>query len=73
MKVSELITLLQQQDPDADVHYAYGSGDYWRTQLCPTVGRVYEGFVVPSGYYQNQFKLIEDQDEEDVRTVVVID
>jgi len=72
MKVSELIKLLQQQDGDADVHYAHGSGDYWRTQLCPTVSRVYKGLITPTEYY-NGFKLIEDQDEDDVRTVVVID
>jgi hypothetical protein len=72
MKVSELIALLQQQDPNADIHYSYGSGDYWRTLLCPTVSRVYEGFIIPTEYH-NGFKLIEDQDEDDVRTVVVID
>jgi hypothetical protein len=71
MKVSELIGLLQQQNPDADVHYAYGSGDFWRTTLCPTVDKVDEGFVTPTDYHRT-FKLIEDQDEDDVRTVVVI-
>jgi hypothetical protein len=73
MKVSELIEELKRYDADADVHFAHGAGDYWRTTLAPKVTRVFDGFVVPSGYYQNQFKLIEDQDEEDVRTVVVIE
>jgi hypothetical protein len=73
MKVSELIALLQQQDGDADVHYAYGAGDYWRTQLCPTVSRVYEGSVAQSDYHRMD-KLIEDDiDDAEIRTVVVID
>jgi hypothetical protein len=72
MKVSELINLLQKQDPDADIHYSYASGDYWRTLLCPTVSRVEVGFIIPTEYH-NGFKLIDDQNEDDVRTVVVID
>jgi hypothetical protein len=71
MTVSELISLLQQENPDADVHYAHGSGDHWRTTLCPTVDKVDEGFITFTDYHRT-FKLIEDQDEDDVRTVVVI-
>ena len=46
MTVQELINLLQWQDPDAEVHFAYNYGDHWRTEVAPKVGRVDEGAVV---------------------------
>ena len=52
MKVSELIELLQGENPDAEVHFQYNYGDHWRTQVAPTVDSVEVGYVVYSGYHQ---------------------
>jgi hypothetical protein len=79
MKVSQLIEALQDMDPTLDVHFAYGYGDHWRTQVAPKVGRVDMGFVKFSDYHRMD-KLVEpdydDEDDEDVKdlkAVVVID
>lgn len=81
MKVSELIEQLQCFDEDAEVHVAYGAGDYWRTTLAPKVTQVFNGSVQMSEYHRSD-KLIHDEDdmEDDndeqeykVRHVVVIE
>jgi hypothetical protein len=51
MKVSELIELLQMEDPEADVHFQYNYGDHWRTTVAPTVDEVTVGRVVHSAYH----------------------
>ena len=72
MKVSELIEMLKDFDEDAQVHFNYGYGDYWRTQVAPAVCQVFDGMVVYSDYHQMD-KLIEDDSDEDApRRVVVI-
>ena len=75
MKVSELIEQLQQMNPDAEVHYAYNYGDYWKTTVAPQVTTVFEGTVRHSTYH-NMDALVdeyEDRDEEELRQVVVIE
>lgn len=81
MKVSQLIEQLGYMDKDADVHFAYGYGDHWRTTVAPKVSQVFEGVVEFSDYHRMD-KMIEDEDcydEEtgdyikDVRRVVVIE
>ena len=80
MKVSELIELLGCHSPDAEVHFSYGYGDHWRTEVAPAVSSVADGVVEYSDYHQMD-KLVEDEDcydeetgdyKEDVRKVVVI-
>jgi len=81
MKVSELIDILGRYDQEADVHFAYGYGDHWRTQVAPAISQVFDGVVEYSDYHQMD-KLVEDEDcyDEDtgdykagIRKVVVID
>jgi hypothetical protein len=76
MKVSELIEALQGMDGDLDVHFAYGYGDHWRTQVAPSVGRVDMGFVRYSDYHRMD-KLVEpdfdEEPEDNLKAVVVID
>ena len=81
MKVSELIEILGRYDQEADVHFAYGYGDHWRTQVAPAISQVFDGVVEYSDYHQMD-KLVEDEDcyDEDtgdykagIRKVVVID
>lgn len=52
MKVSELIELLQGENPDAEVHFSYNYGDHWRTQVAPTVDSVDVGYVTYSEYHR---------------------
>jgi hypothetical protein len=82
MKVSQLIEQLGYMDKDAEVHFSYNYGDYWRTEVAPKVSRVSEGVVEFSDYHRMD-KMVgeyEDQfDEEtgdlrtDVRKVVVLE
>ena len=80
MKVSQLIEQLGYMNPEADVHFSYGYGDHWRTQVAPKVGEVSEGVVQYSDYHRMD-KLVEDEDEmyeeegdynQNVRRVVII-
>jgi hypothetical protein len=77
MTVQELIEILGNYQQDADVHFSYGYGDHWRTQVSPKISEVFEGTVAYSEYHRMD-KLIEvdydneDEDNEKVRRVVVI-
>ena len=81
MQVKELIDILGRYDQEADVHFAYGYGDHWRTTVAPAISQVFDGVVGFSDYHQMD-KLIDDEDcyDEDtgdykagIRKVVVID
>jgi hypothetical protein len=82
MLVKDLIEQLGYMDQEAEVHFAYGYGDHWRTEVAPKVSSVAEGVVEFSEYHRMD-KLVTDEedcyDEEtgdykaDVRRVVVID
>jgi len=61
MKVSDLIELLQQEAPDAEVHFSYNYGDHWRTQVAPTVDSVEVGYVVHSAYHSMD-KVVDEED-----------
>ena len=82
MKVSELMEQLGYMDKDAEVHFAYGYGDHWRTTVAPRVSGVSEGVVEFSDYHRLD-KLVEEYEDQfdeetgdlrtDVRKVVIID
>jgi hypothetical protein len=75
MKVSELIAELECYDEDAEVHFAYCAGDYWRTTLAPKVSRVFTGTVTSTDYHSTD-KLLDDDEHDDdaeLRRVVVIE
>jgi hypothetical protein len=80
MKVKDLIEQLGYMDQDADVHFAYGYGDHWRTTVAPKVTQVFEGAVVYSDYHRMD-KLADEEFEdeepgnpdENARRVVVIE
>ena len=80
MKVAELIEALKDFDPNAEIMFSYGYGDYWRTTVAAGVEWIEEGLVTYSQYHQ-QDKVVEmDEDEMDsdaeqdgrVRQVVLI-
>jgi tRNA/tmRNA/rRNA uracil-C5-methylase (TrmA/RlmC/RlmD family) len=62
MQVKELIEQLQDMNPEAEVHFAYGYGDHWRTEVAPKVDRVDMGAVVFSEYHRMD-KMVEMDDE----------
>jgi hypothetical protein len=72
MKVSELVEMLSRFNQEADVHFSYGYGDYWRTEVAPAVCQVYDGMVAYSEYHQMDKLIQDDSDEDTVRRVVVI-
>ena len=81
MQVKELIEQLQDMNPEAEVHFAYGYGDHWRTTVAPAASRVFQGQVQYSEYHRMD-KMVEDEDDyyeeegdmnEKFRRVVIID
>jgi beta-glucanase (GH16 family) len=83
MLVKNLIEALNYQDPEAEVHFAYGYGDHWRTTVAPAVSNVKEGVVEYSDYHrmdklveEGEIKWHDDEEEyveeEEVRKVVII-
>ena len=81
MQVKELIEMLQDMNPEAEVHFAYGYGDHWRTTVAPAASRVFQGQVQYSEYHRMD-KMVEDEDDyyeedgdmnEKFRRVVIID
>lgn len=74
MKVHELIDLLQSEDPDAEVHFAYDYGDHAHSRVAPKVRRVEEEYVVDSAYHRMPV-VVDDDDkriERDAEPVVVL-
>lgn len=63
MKVSELISRLQDLDPDMEVMYEHPSHDHWRTVLASDVSQVDEN-IVRYAEYHRQYVLAEDQDDQ---------
>lgn len=79
MLVKDLIEQLGYMDKDAEVHFVYGYGDHWRTQVAPKVSEVFEGAVEFSDYHRMDKLADEDFEDEEpgnpdenVRRVVLI-
>ncbi len=72
MKVRELISELKNFDMDAEVHFSYNFGDYWRTTVAPAVENVDEGFVKHSDYHGMDKVIDTNEDETESRSAVVI-
>jgi hypothetical protein len=72
MTVEQLIEKLQEEDPEAEVYFAYGSGDYWRTILAKKVTRMDEKPIQYSAYHEMN-KVVEDEaDFDDATTPLVL-
>ena len=65
MRVKDLIEALEGMDQNAEVHFQYNYGDYWRTQVAPTVDSVADGFVAYSDYHNMHKVVNEDREYED--------
>jgi len=66
MKVSRLIELLQEEDPEAEVKFAYDYGDYSHTQVAATVDDVEAGYVTFSEYHRMDSVVEPDDEETDI-------
>ena len=70
MTVEELISELEQFDPNMEVKFAYNYGDYWRTQVAANINNVEEGQVNYSSYHNMDRVSVEEHDDE--RIVVIL-
>jgi hypothetical protein len=82
MLVKDLIEQLSYMDKEAEVHFAYGYGDHWRTTVAPKVSQVFRGQVQYSDYHRMDRLVVDedvdcyDEDEdynENARRVVIIE
>lgn len=71
MTVAELIEWLKKCDPDQEVHFAYPSGDYWRTKVSEEVGNVNEKLVSWSEYHR-KYAIAKNSDSTDDKTIEVV-
>ena len=71
MKVQELIERLKFANPEAEVHFTYGSGDYWHTVVAPKVTSVDDGLVQYSEYHRTD-KLVTDELDDDLDPAVEV-
>jgi hypothetical protein len=69
MNIAELIARLQTMPQDAEVHFEYGFGDYWRTTVAPKVSSVELGLVEWSEYHRMPKVVEPDWDNEDADEV----
>ena len=71
MTVKELISTLEDFDPNMEVKFAYNFGDYWKTEVASNVRRVDEGQIRYSEYHRMD-KVVDDEDDDDMKPVVII-
>ncbi len=62
MKVSDLIEMLEDFNPEAEVLFAYNYGDYWRTTVAARIDSVEDAKVVYSDYHSMD-KVVMGHDE----------
>jgi len=63
MTVRELMEVLRDYDPEAEVRVAQDSHDHWRTTLARPLDTVSNQLVVFSRYHE--FDVVVDEDDED--------
>jgi hypothetical protein len=64
VKVHELIDLLANEDPEAEVHIAYDYGDHWHTLVAPAVRRVEPAALAYSDYHRMP-KVVDEGEDDD--------
>ena len=72
MKVAQLIALLQQQDPEADVRIEQPTHDYWRSVAASEVNGVEAIDVEHSDYHNCDVIPKDDEDVDGERKPVVL-
>ena len=80
MKVSQLITELQRQDPEMEVRFEFPAHDYWRSNLAALVVQVEPSYIEYDGYHE-QFRMpreelspedVRERDHDDCRKAVIL-
>ena len=62
MTAIELIEILQELDPETEVHVQHTASDYWKTTLSSPVSGGDYGIIGYSSYH-NQYRVIEEGSE----------
>jgi hypothetical protein len=70
MKVKDLIKLLGEHNPEAEVGFSHPSHDYWKTRLVGVIDEAEEAEVTMSEYHR-AWRLADDH-EEGTTTMVVL-
>ena len=71
MTVKELMESLEGFDPNMEVKFAYNFGDYWKTEVANNIRDVDEGTVKYSSYHRMD-KVVDDEEDDDIKPVVII-
>ena len=72
MIVKELIESLEGFDPNMEVKFAYNYGDYWGTEVASRIGDIDEGQVRYSDYHRMDKVTDYDDEDDNIKTVVII-
>ena len=72
MTVKELIESLEGFDPNMEVKFAYNYGDYWGTEVASDIRDVDEGQVKYSEYHRMDKVTDYDDEDDSIKTVVII-
>jgi hypothetical protein len=72
MTVKELIESLEGFDPNMEVKFAYNFGDYWKTEVASNVRDIDEGQVRYSSYHRMDKVTDYDDEDDSIKTVVII-
>lgn len=70
MTVEELISELKLHPPEMEVHISYACGDYWHTQLAPSIKTIEKANIKPSDYHQIP-KVVEFDDENGKEVIIL--
>ncbi len=72
MRVRDLITQLQQFDPDMQVVKSYDYGDHWNTTVCPDVDEPEEREIKYSDYHGMDMLVGRNDDDDWRHTEMVV-
>lgn len=72
MTVKELMEELMDLDPNMEVKFAYNYGDYWGTEVASNIRDVDEGMVKYSSYHKMDKVTDYDDEDDSIKTVVII-
>jgi hypothetical protein len=67
-----LIESLEGFDPNMEVKFAYNFGDYWKTEVASNVRDIDEGQVRYSSYHRMDKVTDYDDEDDSIKTVVII-
>jgi hypothetical protein len=72
MTVKELIESLEGFDPNMEVKFAYNYGDYWGTEVASNITEIDESQVRYSDYHRMDKVTDYDDEDDNIKTVVII-